>query len=80
MLELEATFEDGKLTPIGDIEFPKGKQRVIVNFIQETEDDHELSDEWKEEIERRIKAIDEDKSQMLNYDDVMTRLNARFVK
>ena len=52
MLALKATYEDGKLIPEENINLPLGRKHVIVTFLDEEED--ELSEEFKQELETRL--------------------------
>lgn len=49
--------------------------RLLVSL---EDDDFELSPEWAEELDRRVKGMDEGKAEMITFDELWKRINQRF--
>lgn len=75
MLAVKATYEDGKITPLDNMDLPQGKKNVIITFLDEEE---ELSDEWKAEIDRRIQAIDNGTEKLIPGEEVFSKLKQKY--
>jgi putative addiction module component (TIGR02574 family) len=64
----------------------KDRGELVSALLRSLEpDDEELTQEewdvaWKEELERRAKAIDEGRATLLSHDEVFQRLRSRFPK
>ena len=75
MLAVKATYEDGKVIPFDNIDLPHGRKNVIITFLDEEE---ELSDEWKAEIDRRLEAIDNGTEKLIPGDEVFKKLRQKY--
>ena len=77
MLSVKAQYEDGKLIlPEGSIKnMPSGRKSVIVTFL---EDEDELSNEFKAELDRRVEAIDNGSSKLVDGEEVFKRLKKKY--
>lgn len=49
--------------------------RLLVSL---EDDDFELSPEWAEELDRRVKELDEGKAEMITSEELWKRINQRF--
>ena len=75
MLAVKATYEDGKIIPLDNIDLPHGRKNVIITFLDEEE---ELSDEWKAEIDRRIEAVDNGTEKLIPGEEVFSELRQKY--
>ncbi len=75
MLAVKATYENGKIIPLDNLVLPKGKKNVIITFL---DDEEELSDEWKAELDRRIEAIDNGSEKLIPGEEVFKKLKQKY--
>ena len=75
MLAVKATYEDGKVIPFDNIDLPHGRKNVIITFLDEEE---EISDEWKAEIDRRLDSIDNGTEKLIPGDEAFKKLRQKY--
>lgn len=68
--EIENTVLDLPLTD---------RSRLATRILESLdEDDPEISDEWREELQRRVRDIDEGRAKMIPSEEVWRGINERF--
>ena len=56
------------------------RSRLASRLLESLDDDGDVSPEWKNEIDRRLKEIDEGKAVMVPHAEVMASARARIAK
>ncbi len=56
------------------------RARLAEELISSLDEDENVEAEWAEEIERRLADVRQGRVELVDADDVLTRLRARFLK
>ena len=56
------------------------RSRLASRLLESLDDDDDVSPEWKDEIDRRLKEIDEGRAVMVPHAEVMASARARIAK
>lgn len=72
-MQRKAIYDNGDLIFL-DESLPAGRMEVLVEFPDE---EMELTDEWKSELDRRIDAIDRGEEQLIPAEEVFAELKSQ---